>query len=226
MTRFLQILFLAITNPFYNLGLFVWEGFSFGRYLWWWRLRLAFLFFYLSESPYAVIKREGFRAPVTMDNLVYGETPCLTLKKILEKAKISSSDHFVDLGCGRGLSVMFVRMFFNIPSTGIELLPTFVEKAKKIARRLSVDKVDFIRENLAWITEAETRQGTVFYLAGTAFNDELWAKVVLRLELLPKGVKVITLSEEIASEKFRIDSVEEFYFSWGKTEVYFQEKIV
>src|SRR5262249_54594786 len=148
------------------------------------------------------IKREGRRAPVDWQNLVYGETPCLTMRDMLAELSPGESDHFVDLGCGRGLALFFVRLYYGIPATGIEVIPSFVRRAERIARRLKLTKIYFLRENLAWVTLDEIGQGTIFYLAGTTFEDDLLNKIAERLEMLPPGVKLITLSEAFPSQQF------------------------
>jgi hypothetical protein len=223
--QFLKLLWIGITNPFYNLGLGLWELSHFWSCGWWWRLRALLSLFYFTDSPFAVIKREGARAPVSLQNLVYGETPCLTMQKIMGELHPSSTDHFVDLGCGRGLTVFFVRFFCNIPATGIEIVPTFVRRAQKVARILGLSGVEFIRENLSWVTQEQIGRGTIFYLAGTTFEDELLDKIALRLDMLQPGVRLITLSEAFPSEQFRVIKVKPYFFSWGKTDVYFHEKV-
>jgi hypothetical protein len=223
--EFLYLVFLGIGNLFYNLGLSIAELVKFGLTPWWWKLRMLLFISYLSDGPYLLVKREAKRAPVLPQNLIYGETPCLTIKKILEDAGIKPTDHFVDLGCGRGLTVFFVNLYFQIPSTGIEVLPTFVKRAEKLSKTLGLTQVNFIKENLSWVTLEDIGKGTIFYLTGTTFEDELLAKIASRLELLPVGVKLISLSDAIPSIQFQVTKVKSYYFSWGKTDVYFQEKI-
>lgn len=223
--EFLYLVFLGIGNLFYNIGLSIAELLQMGSRSWWWRLRFLLFFSYLSDGPYLLVKREGKRAPVLPQNLIYGETPCLTIKKILEDAEIKPTDHFVDLGCGRGLTVFFVNLYFQIPSTGIEVLPTFVKRAEKLSKSLELKNIEFIRENLSWVTLEQIGKGTIFYLTGTTFEDELLAKIASRLELLPVGIKLITLSDAIPSTQFQVTKVKSYYFSWGKTDVYFQEKV-
>jgi hypothetical protein len=221
----LKLLFIALTNPLYNLGLGLCEAFYYGRYLWWWRLRGLLFLFYLVDSPFTVVKREGRRAPVRVQNLIYGETPCLTIRRILDDLKPNANDHFVDLGCGRGLALLFVRLWWNIPVTGIEVVPTFITRARKIANMLRLDRVELIQENLAWVMREQIEMGTIFYLAGTAFEDEQMIKIASRLEMLPAGIRLITLSEPLASDLFRVTGGGTCHFSWGKTEVYYHEKI-
>jgi hypothetical protein len=223
--RFFKLLFIGIANLIYNFFFGIWEFCRYCGYGWWWKLRVLFFLSYIADGPFAVIKREGPRAPVPIQNLIYGETFCSTIEKILLELNPKPNDCFVDLGCGRGMAVLFVRLFLKIPAIGVEVIPTFIKRARKIAQWLEIEQVEFIRENLSWITEEEINRGTIFYLAGTTFEDELLAKITSRLELLPEGVDLITLSEEINSSKFELIKVKSYHFSWGRTDVYFHKKV-
>ncbi|KAF0249504.1 MAG: hypothetical protein FD167_1098, partial [bacterium] len=99
---------------------------------------------YFSDGPYSIVRKEGKRAPVLPQNLTYGETPCLTIRKILQELELKPSDHFVDLGCGRGLTVFFVNQYFHIPATGVDIIPTFIRRAKILAKNLGLTQVKFI----------------------------------------------------------------------------------
>jgi SAM-dependent methyltransferase len=223
--EFFHLLIIGIVNIFYNFGMGVYELTRLGRHPWWWRLRGWLLFYYIFDSPFAAINREGPRAPVALENLIYGETPCITMSKILQEISPAAGDHFIDLGCGRGLTVFFVRLYYQIPATGVEVIPTFVRRGQQIARRLNLTKIDFVRENLAWLTLDQIGQGTIFFLAGTTFEEELLIKIAARLELLPPGVRLITVSEAFPSDQFRVVACKSYHFTWGKSEVYFHEKV-
>lgn len=223
--QFFYLLFIGITNIFYNLWLLLLECYQLAGHRWWWQLRLGMFLAYLAESPFSLVKREGKRAPVHIENLTYGETPGLTILKILQEVSPTTKDHFVDLGCGRGLTTFFVRLALGIPATGVDLIPSFIKKAEKLAQQLKIDKINFIRENLAWLTLDQVGQGTIFYLTSTTFEDELLAKIALRLDLLPQGIKLITLSDALPSNKFQVTKVQRYHFSWGQTDVYFHEKV-
>lgn len=225
MLQIFYLVFINLLNLLYNLGLFVSEVFLFFRKTWWWKMRVLLFLSYLGDGPYLLVRKEGKRAPVLPQNLIYGETPCLTIKKILQEAEIKSSDYFVDLGCGRGLAVLFVNQYFKIPAIGIDVIPTFIRRGEILIKNLGLDRVRFIKENLSWIRMDQIGEGTIFYLTGTTFEEELLAKITLRLELLPIGTKLITVSEKLESVHFQLLKTKSFYFSWGKTDVFFHRKI-
>lgn len=218
-----MLLFWAIVNPFYNLWLILLEAVALGRYLWWWRLRIGLIF--LQGNPYRVIKREGARTPVRMENLIYGETPVLSVKKILERLSPSAEDTLIDLGCGRGLVVFAAHYLFGMETIGIDIIPTFISRGAKLAIWMGTSKTVFIRENLAWVSDELLERATIFYLAGTTFDDEQMEKIVARLERARPGTKLITLSEAFPSPLYTIVGSGSFRFTWGRSDVYFHEKV-
>ncbi len=225
MTQLFYLVVINIINLFYNLGLFILEVALLSHKICWWKIRGLLFLSYFSDGPYSIVRKEGKRAPVLPQNLTYGETPCLTIRKILQELELKPSDHFVDLGCGRGLTVFFVNQYFHIPATGVDIIPTFIRRAKILAKNLGLTQVKFIKENLSWLTLEQIGKGTIFYLTGTAFEEELLAKIASRLELLPIGIKLITLSDALPSTQFQVIKIKPFYFSWGKVDVYFHQKI-
>lgn len=225
MGQIFYLVIINIINLLYNLGLFIIEVILFCPKIWWWKTRTLLFLSYLSDGPYMLVRKESRRAPVLPQNLIYGETPCLTIKKILEEVGLKPSDRFVDMGCGRGLTVFFVNQHFQIPTIGIDLIPTFIRRAEVLVKNLGLKKIRFIKENLSWVTMEQIGDGTIFYLTGTTFEEELLAKITYRLELLPIGIKLITVSQALNSTYFQLIKVKPFYFSWGKSDVYFHKKI-
>ncbi|MCS6886295.1 MAG: class I SAM-dependent methyltransferase [Acidobacteriota bacterium] len=223
--RLLELLFFAITNPIYNAWLLVLEVCTFAGHWWWWKLRLKLLLLYLPEGPYRLAMREASKVGLAQENLIYGETPCLTVKKILERISPSAKDVLLDLGCGRGLVVLTSYYCFGMSAVGIDILPSFVERGRKLVGWLADTKVEFIEADIRNLPDEMLDAATVVYLASTTFDDEQMQRIVTCLERAKAGTRLITLSEAFPSPAYRLIYSEEFYFSWGKTEVYFHEKI-
>lgn len=222
----LKLLLWVVINPFYNLWLILLESVVLGRYSWWWHLRVGLLLFYLHDSPYRVIRREALQMPIRIENLIYGETPVLTAKKVLERLSPSADDILIDLGCGRGQVVFAAHYLFGVEAIGIDIIPTFIRRASRLSRWMGISqKVRFIRENLAWIPDELLQRATILYLAGTTFDDEQMQRIGVRLEGARPGAKLITLSEEFHSPLYKIVGSDSFQFTWGRSEVYFHQKI-
>jgi SAM-dependent methyltransferase len=152
----------------------------------------------------------------------YGETPLSTLEILGRKLKLGPSDRFVDLGSGRGRGVFFMKHYFDCKAIGVERVSSFVRKANEIKSDLQVKGVEFREEDLSSLDNLE---GSVFYVAWTCFSEELVHEVIGFFERLPKGVKIVTLSEPIESKRCRM--IESFTsdFAWGNGEVYIHETL-
>lgn len=188
------------------------------------RLDLKLLSKYLFKSPFTISKHycqmKGSR-----EIYVYGETPLTTLAGIFQRAGVSKADTVFDLGCGRARSCLWLNGVIGCKAVGIEIIPEFVEKAPK-----NISGLEFRCEDMA---TADFTGGTLFYLYGNFLSDETLFVVAKKLEKLPYGTKVISISFPMTdySSAFTIIDTFEASFPWGRAEVYisslvFKEKIV
>ncbi len=218
--EFLDLLFIACANTLYNCRLLFHETWRFGRHPWWWRLTALLWLTYLSDPPYRIISRFQKNQNATGDSLIYGETPLLTVEKFLQFLKPGADDVFIDLGCGRGLPVFYTHMLAGVTSRGIDIIPEFIERASSISSRLSLEGVSFTRCSFA---DVDLSEGTLFYIAGTTFDDTMLEALTRKLETLSHPIRLITLSEPLPSSRFTVVNSAEMFFSWGKAMVFFQE---
>ena len=182
-------------------------------------IKLQYLLFceYFFTSPYMIIKRNKNAG----GNFIYGETPILTMHKILEDAGVSSEDLLVDLGCGRGITLFGAYISKNMHCIGVDLIEPFITKGNKIVQKLKTDKIKFVNCD---ILTYDLSKGNVFFIAGTTFEDEVISKIALKLSALKTGSKIISLSQKINADGFRVIYKKKYQFSWGDTLVYIQEK--
>jgi len=220
--EFLDLLFTACINIIYNSSLRLYEMWRFGRHFWWWKFTAHLWLAYLLDPPYRIIARFQYKNNALDDNLIYGETPLLTVKKFLEFLKPGPHDLFIDLGCGRGLPVFYAFMLSGVTSRGIDIVPEFIERASSLSSRLSLKGVSFYRCSF---NDADLSDGTLFYMAGTTFNDALIKALTKKLEALSHPVRLITLSAPLPSKRFTVVKSVELNFSWGKTWAFFQESV-
>lgn len=213
-----QLILLGIVNSCYNIWL------SFNDIMLSFRYpklcRLLFLFFtYYPLGPWLFIKNNmREKSP----DLIYGETPFFTAKKILEWAKVTSSDRFLDLGSGRGHIVFIAAALFGMQSEGIEIVGGLTRIAKIIADKLHINNVTFHHGNFI---ECDFSKYTVIYLAGTTFNKKTINDIAQKIKDLPQETKIISLSSPFKNDLLRFIDSNSFYFSWGKTNVYLQQRI-
>jgi len=215
---FFVLLLTGLGNFFYNAGLLTKEAFSLGSRPRWWKMRLTAFFVYLKDPPHRVILREKAALAAADDDLIYGETPPLTMKKLLEMVQAAPEDVFYDLGCGRGLTVLTAAGVHNMTAVGIDLIPAFIERARKIQKLMGVSGADFI---LSSFLDVDITRATIVYAASTTFSEETMQALAEKLKGLKAGARVITLSAPLKSPHFTLSSSGIFNFTWGKTHAYF-----
>lgn len=169
---------------------------------------------YFLKSPYRIAREFN-------DSQPYGETPLVTMEAIAKAAEIGPHDVVYELGCGRGRTSFWLADWIGCKTIGIEYVPTFVDKAQKIAHFFGRDNPQFICED---ILQASFSDATVIYFFGTAMQDADILRLIDRFKTLPSGVKIITisfaLSEYSDEAHFPLLKTLEVAFAWGTTTAY------
>ncbi|WP_101772891.1 methyltransferase [Peptostreptococcus faecalis] len=81
----------------------------------------------------------------------YEPTPYSALEKLFENYEVSSKDHFVDFGSGKGRFSFFVNFYFNASCTGVEIADDFYKKSihnlmsYKNKKPRSIEKLFFVK---------------------------------------------------------------------------------
>ncbi|MHB2016404.1 MAG: SAM-dependent methyltransferase [Candidatus Xenobia bacterium] len=190
----------------------------------WWRLQAAMRRAWRGHNPHHVIMEEAPGLGLDADCLIWGETPCITLEAMLRRVQAGPGDVLVDLGCGRGLTVLFAWLRFGMPARGYDVVQTFIARARQVADELGLGphQVAFHCQDF---TAAEIGGGTIYFVPWTTFPEAVKTTIVQRLEPLPPGVQVITLTAAIPSPLFRRIASELHEFSWGLATVWYHERL-
>jgi SAM-dependent methyltransferase len=157
-----------------------------------------------SSRPYAIPKA-----------FPYGETPLLTLKTIIDRCRLGPDDTVVELGCGRGRSVFFLRHYAGCTVKGVEWVPEFVRRAQDVACRFQIDRVSFTCQDML---KTDVKEATFVYLYGTCLDDAAIEKIQA-LQFKP-GAKIATVSYPL--EGFKLLDQFTASFPWGEGEVFIQ----
>jgi hypothetical protein len=148
------------------------------------------------------------------------------LQKLASNSPIGPDDVVYELGSGRGRACFWLRGRFGCKTVGIECLPLFVQRAKRIASFFHLDKVEFRLEDM---TRANFLDATWIYLFGTTLPDQTVADLIKQFERLKPGTKIITisypLSEVYDSPKIKLLNTLDLEFAWGRTQGYIHEVI-
>lgn len=179
---------------------------------------------YLVNDPFGISKR-FLKNRGDKEIYAYGETPLSSLEQIAKECRLTPSDLLFELGCGRGRTCFWLHQFIGCRVVGIEQIPDFVERANHIKDKFHVEGVEFRQGDML---DADLTGATAIYLYGTCLERPFLAKLVKKLEKLPSGTKVITVSYPLAdySDKSVFEVMKRFpvKFNWGTTDVYLQIK--
>ena len=219
------MLWLAVTNSAYRLGVTAHEVRRLGGFRWYWRLRLALFLNQFTPGPLPARRYPPPDKPLPthplVDDLLYGETPILTAWQICRRLNLSNQDAIVDLGAGIGLPLLVACLGFGASGLGWEIVPHRLLRARMLAANLQVDRLHFQDQDFL---ESPLPDGNVYWLNPTALHDDSWRRLCDKLAQLPVGTRAISLTLALPKTQWRTLHREDYPFSWGRTPTYFQER--
>jgi SAM-dependent methyltransferase len=171
--------------------------------------------FYVFRNPYRIC-RKYFHKRGESFIYAYGETPLSSFALIAELAELRKEDLFLDLGCGRGRICFWARTEIGCKTIGIDWVPFFIRKACAIVNIFKIQHLDFF---CARMTHVAYSKASVVYLYTFHSDEEL-----LDFSALPSKARVITVSEPLHQQGFTLKRSRMVHFSWGKCEVFINEK--
>ncbi len=175
----------------------------------------ALLTAYESENPFH-ISRAFLEKQKAEETYAYGETPLTTMAHIAKECELRPSDTVIEMGAGRGRAALFLAEYVGCKVIAYEQIPQFVEKMP-LSKNLKILSADMF--------SADFSKASAVYLYGTMLLDE---EILNLIEKLPKGCKVITVSYPLSeySERWQVKKTFSGSFAWGKTEVYWNERVI
>lgn len=176
---------------------------------------------YRFRSPF-VISRRFLQSKGEVDVHCYGETPITTLDFLAKECSLSSADHVIELGCGRGRGLFFLSAFYRCKVSGVEWIPEFVLRAYDLSKRFPVLNVSFF---LSDMTQVSFENASVIYLNGVCLSDVVIERLADKMKRLPITTKIITVSYPLTDYRpsdFIIQKTLQADFNWGKTEIFIQ----
>jgi len=175
---------------------------------------------YFFKSPYRYVRE------FTSGQEPYGETPLVTLQKIMRRVGLTKDDVVYELGCGRARTCFWLSLWLGCETVGVEHVDEFVAKATKLKNRFSVSNLCFIESDFL---DVDWSPATVCYLYGTCLSTEAIFKCIEKVKTLKMGTKIVTISYSLLEYKNvpYIKLVESFEvaFPWGKTDCFIQERV-
>lgn len=145
------------------------------------------------------------------ESLAYGETPAVSVLRILEVSGLPPGGSFLDLGAGRGLAAC-VAACAGHPATGLEYFQEHVRVARSVAAELELacrfEQGDFL--------SAPLPPADLTYACSTAFGEATREALGRRLaEALPSGARLATL--DWIPDPGAFEALQSFYVpvTWG-----------
>lgn len=154
------------------------------------------------------------------DNL-YGETPLTTLEKIAKHSHLTSRDTVYEIGCGTGRTALWLTHFVHCRVVGIDHVPVFIRRVKRVAQWRHLDRVRF---ECADVLQIPLEGATCIYFYGTAREDAFVQALIARFVQLKPGTRIVTTSYPLSDYDSRFPLLHHFQgtFPWGRTTIYIQ----
>ncbi|WP_163868598.1 class I SAM-dependent methyltransferase [Myxococcus eversor] len=193
-----------------------------------WRPRLvpAYLRLWLREvrvSPYRprrsfelirVLRASG----QDFHELMYGETPVHTALSLFRKAGVTKGSLLVDLGAGRGRTLLAAR-WLGAEALGIELLEEHVVLASEALARTGA----VLRQGDATREDGALTDATHVLVNWTALSPETRARLIARLRACRPGTRILTVTRPVEAPGFTVLSRHRALFTWGVESVWIHE---
>jgi len=186
------------------------------------KVDFSLLLLYLFQNPFRIAKKFLLQRG-EQDVYLYGETPLTTMEQIATDCAIKKQDTVFELGCGRGRCCFWLNAFVGCDVVGIEYVPLFIERAKKIKNLFNVQGLEFRDADML---ETSFEGATFFYLYGTCYDTEFIEKLIEKFQKCPAGTKIVivsyTLSEYCDDTIFTLVKQFPAGFTWGQADIYLQ----
>jgi len=188
------------------------------------KVDLSVILMYFFHNPFSISKR-FLKERGEADIYAYGETPLTTLELIAKECAVTPTDCVYELGCGRGRTCFWLEAFTGCRVVGIEFVPDFTERAKRIQRKIPNPRVLFRTEDML---ESDISDATVIYLYGTCYDEAFLRKLTTKFKDLKPGTRIISVSyplnEFSGDDSFEVMKRFPALFTWGEGDVYYQVK--
>lgn len=119
----------------WSSSLLLYEAAALGRTPWWWKLRRSLARRSRGLDSDRLARSVQGDVP---ESLAYGETPAVSVLRILQVSGLPPGARFLDVGAGRGLAVCAAACS-GYRASGLEYFEEHVQVARKVAADLGLD---------------------------------------------------------------------------------------
>lgn len=167
-------------------------------------------------------------------NLLYGELPFQTWKKVVERTNPKPDGVFFDLGSGTGKIVIASYLTFNFKKcVGIELLDGLHSKSvevktnfennfrREIENQLKGREMQLIKQSFF---DTDLREADFIFMNHPFKDGPDFMRIEEKfLDELKPGTKITTIIRSLKNPAFKQHGSQSHQFSWGDSTVYFAE---
>lgn len=222
LTEDIYLLYINISNSFYNFFWFIIEAYKFYRNPLLRKIDMEFFKIYSIKDQFTVANEYKEKYEKT-DDLTYGEAIWYSIDKAINYIDIKECKSFLELGCGIGRISFFMNIHYKLKCMGIDLVPDFINNANKIIEKFDLKNIEFINEN--WFN-IDFSFADIVFIAGTCLDTKTLRLLKEKFEKeLKTNSYILSVSVSFESEKIKKIKVLTLPFSWGKSDLYILKKI-
>jgi SAM-dependent methyltransferase len=146
------------------------------------------------ELPPLVLERE--KNPPREPDVVFVPTPQVVVDKMLELARVKSTDLVYDLGCGDGRIVVTAAKRYGVRAVGFDIDPERVAEAKANVKQAGVEHLVTIEERDIFELDLSPADVVTLYLL-----PELNVRLIPQLKKLKPGSRIVSHDFDMAGVK-------------------------
>jgi len=191
----------------WNLSMWLTELAVLGRQAWWWQLRKGLSEEFRDLNPNKMVLK--MRGKQNVGSLAFGETPSLSVLKILQTVQLAPGSRVVDLGSGRGMPCLTAAAQ-GYPSLGLEYFAVYTERSTRVAQRYGWP-AQFLSGNFL---SRPLPPAQLYLVSATAFPEELRQDLARHLEDAPDGSWIVT-QDWVLPPPFVLTRLQQLPVSWG-----------
>ena len=158
----------------------------------------------------------------------YGEIMPHSFARLLKLAAPQKNEVFYDLGAGSGKAVFTAALLYEWKKCyGIEYLPALhllsINLLPKLATYYPQKKltIEFIQQDFF---DTDLSDANVIFINSTAFNILFWQKLVVKLQRVKPGTRIIAISKRIEDTYFEKIAESMLLQSWGMSSAFVYRK--
>lgn len=186
----------------------------------------------INSTKLSLSEREQLKADNS--SYTYGEILPLSFAGLLEFINPQPHDVFYDLGSGTGKAVLAAALFYDWKKCcGIEFLSTLHQCSENLLTKLyqqlptsnyfsdkklnvSFRQQDFLQSDLS--------DASVIFISATAFDYYLWQSLEAKLQTIPTGTRIITVTKRLNDTHFEKLTERTLLHNWGISTAFIYQK--